>query len=107
MSDGTKLRALSTGDERQPLLAVVASGSDEDIITTSSIDPEEQRKLERPDELGWKSYTIYGILFVLGLLGLTLLIKGFIDTGDVEVRAPVLQSFSGDFFLPPIVHGLV
>ena len=68
------------GDERQPLLVP----SDGEPISTIT-DPEEQRKIERLDELGWKSYTVYGILFVLGMLALTLLIKGFIDAGDVEV----------------------
>lgn len=86
----TKLPAPGSGDldERQPLL--VSPGSDEiEEIVISTTDPEEQRKLERPDELGWKSYTFYGVLFTLGLLGLTLLIKGFIDAGDVEVRTPL------------------
>lgn len=75
-----KLPTSSNGvnvDERQPLLVP----SDGEPIT----DPEDQRKIEKLDELGWKSYTAYGILFVLGLLALTLLIKGFIDAGDVEV----------------------
>jgi hypothetical protein len=81
-----KLPASSNGDntdERQPLLVP----SDGEPISTIT-DPEEQRKIDRPDELGWKSYTAYGILLVLGLLTLTLLIKGFIDAGDAEVRKP-------------------
>ena len=84
-----KLPASSNGDnvdERQPLLVP----SDGEPISTID-DPEEQRKFERPDDLGWKSYTAYGILFVLGLLALTLLIKGFIDAGDVDVRKPFLS----------------
>jgi hypothetical protein len=68
-------------DERQPLL-IPSDGEPNSTLT----DCEEQRKIERQDELGWKSYTAYGILFVLCLLALTLLIKGFIDAGDVEVR---------------------
>lgn len=89
----TKLPASSNGDdhhpdERQPLLAPSGTSSLES-------DPEEQRKIERPDELGWKSYTVYGILCLLGLLALTLLIKGFIDAGDVEVRE---RTFSFFFF---------
>ena len=85
-----KLPASSNGDnvdERQPLLVP----SDGEPISTIT-DPEDQRKIERPEDLGWKSYTVYGILFVLGLLALTLLIKGFIDAGDVEVRKPFLKS---------------
>lgn len=84
-----KLPASSNGDnfdERQPLLVPSESIDGEPISTIT--DPEEQRKIERQDELGWKSYTVYGILFVLGLLAVTLLIKGFIDAGDVEVRKP-------------------
>ena len=85
-----KLPASSDGDnERQPLLVP----SDGEPISTIT-DPEDQRKVERPDELGWKSYTAYGILFVLGLLALTFLIKGFIDAGDVEVRKPFFFSFN-------------
>jgi hypothetical protein len=83
----TKLPASSNGDnpnERQPLL--VPSGPSLESVAQ---DPEEQRKIARPDELGWKSYTIYSILCLLGLLALTLLIKGFIDAGDVEVREPL------------------
>ena len=91
MSVGTttgKLPASSNGDnvdERQPLL-VPSGGIDGELISSTITDPEEQRKVERPDELGWKSYIVYGILFVLGLLAVTLLIKGFIDAGDVDVR---------------------
>ena len=89
-----KLPASSNGDnvdERQPLLVP----SDGEPISTLT-DPEDQRKIAR-DELGWKSYTAYGILFVLGLLALTLLIKGFIDSGDVEVWKLfyLVQSFKG------------
>jgi hypothetical protein len=74
-------------DERQPLLVPSSSSSslssgNGDFTTT---DLEDQRKIERQDELGWKSYTFYGILLVIGLLVLTLLVKGFIDAGDVEV----------------------
>ena len=78
----TKLPGSDNGnsDEHQPLL--VASRSDVEIIVSTS-DPEEQSKIERPDRLGWKSYTFYGILFTLGM---TIFIKGFIDAGDVEVR---------------------
>lgn len=80
----------SNPDERQPLLAV----SDGEIPISTTADPEEQRKLERPDELGWKSYTFYGVLFAVGLLSLTLLIKGFIDAGDMKVREnPSFLSF--------------
>lgn len=87
-----KLPASSNGDnvdERQPLLVP----SDGEPISTIT-DPEDHRKIERPDDLGWKSYTVYGILFVLGLLALTLLIKGFIDAGDVEVRKPFFILFT-------------
>ena len=87
MSVGKPIGKLpASGDnvnERQPLLVP----SDEELVSTIT-DPEEQRKIERLEEFGWKSYTAYGILFVLGLLALTLLIKGFIDAGDVEVRKP-------------------
>lgn len=86
-----KLPASSNGDnvdERQPLLVP----SDVEPISTIT-DHEDQRKIEIPDELGWKSYTVYGILFVLGLLALALLIKGFIDAGDVEVRKPFIFLF--------------
>jgi hypothetical protein len=76
-------------DERRPLLVP----SDGEPISTIA-DPEEQRKIERPDKLGWKSYTAYGILFVIGLFALTLLIKGFIDAGDVDVRKPFFIMFS-------------
>lgn len=92
-------------DECQPLL--VAPRSDQDTST----DPEEQRKPERADELGWKSYTFYGISFAIGLSGLTLIIKGLIDAGDVEVRTLQLSKQIFDFpfcsfffFLP---YGLV
>jgi hypothetical protein len=87
MSVTGKLPASSSGDnvdERQSLLVPSVDGD------PSITDPEEQRKIESPDELGWKSYTVYGILSVLGLLVLTLLIKGFIDAGDVEVRIPFI-----------------
>ena len=92
-----KLPASSNGDnvdERQPLL-IPSNG--EPISTIS--DPEDQRKIERPDDLGWKSYTAYGISLVLGLLALTLLIKGFIDSGDVEVRKlfHIVRPFKGKY----------
>lgn len=77
-------------DERQPLLVPSGIVDGEPISTIT--DPEEQRKIEVPDELGWKSYTVYAILFAVGLLAVTLLIKGFIDAGDVEVRKSFLSS---------------
>lgn len=88
----TKLPDSDNGnwDERQPLL--VASRSDAETIVSTS-DPEEQSKIERPNRLGWKSYTFYGILFILAIL----LIKAFIDTGDVEVRTALPLIFCSNF----------
>ena len=83
-----KVPSSINGDERQPLLVPSSEIGiiDQQNITTD--DPEDQRKVEGSDELGWKSYTFYGILLVIGLGALTLLIKGFIDAGDTEVRNP-------------------
>jgi len=71
-------------DERQPLLVPSSSSSSSGNGDSPTTDLEDQRKIERQDGLGWKSYTFYGILLVIGLLVLTLLVKGFIDAGDVE-----------------------
>lgn len=67
-------------DERRPLLAEQST---------------EQREGEEPpvttvkdDDLDWRWYTFYGVLTVLGIAILSLLIKGFIDSGDKEVRIP-------------------
>jgi hypothetical protein len=38
-----------------------------------------------PDKTGWKTWTSYGVLTVVGIVLLTLLIKGLIDAGDVDV----------------------
>ncbi|KAF8804146.1 mitochondrial carrier [Phlegmacium glaucopus] len=91
----TKLPAAVTCDECQPLL--VASRSEEDIIINSFTDPEDQRKLERSDVLGWKSYSFYGLSSTIGLLGLTLLIKGFIDAGDMkfDLRGALMRALAG------------
>ncbi|KAF8804160.1 mitochondrial carrier [Phlegmacium glaucopus] len=90
----TKLPASVTCDECQPLLA--ASRSDEDITIITSTDPEDQRKLERSDELGWKLYTFYGISTAVGLLGLTLLIKRCIHAGDeFDLRGALMSALGG------------
>ena len=53
--------------------------------------PEDGDELENgvdeapPDKTGWKTWTSYGVLTVLGIVLLTLLIKGLIDAGDVDV----------------------
>jgi hypothetical protein len=84
-------------DERQPLLVPSSSNGNGGSTTSTATDPEDQRKIERQDELGWKSYTFYGILLVIGLLVLTLLIKGFIDAGDVEfdLRGALMKALGG------------
>lgn len=43
--------------------------------------------VSKDDDLDWRWYTFYTLLTVLGLVALALLIKGFIDAGDNDVRA--------------------
>lgn len=73
---------LSLNSERQPLLSTPSTEQ-------GGFDPQadEESVVPAPDktETGWKTWTFYGISVILGLAALTLLIKGFIDAGDVDV----------------------
>jgi len=40
---------------------------------------------EPANDLTWRRYASYGLLFTLSLIAFTLLIKGFIDAGDKDV----------------------
>ncbi|KAF8152223.1 mitochondrial carrier [Crassisporium funariophilum] len=94
----------TSDDERQPLLTTspvdvsAQPASDEENIHASLLQPGEVRKDEVADvSLGWKAWTAYGVAFVLGLVALTLLIKGFLDAGDskFDLRGALKKALGG------------
>ena len=71
-------------DERRPLLspAQVEEGpftGDEPFVVSTDALPLDK------EELTWRWYIFYGVSLSFALLGVTLLIKGFIDAGDTDV----------------------
>lgn len=50
-----------------------------------------------PHKIGWKTWTSYGVLTAVGIVLLTLLIKGFIDAGDVDfdLRGALFSALGG------------
>ena len=70
-------------DETQPLLGggTQPGPADGDELENGVVGNDEAP----PDKTGWKTWTTYGVLTVLGIVLLTLLIKGLIDAGDVDV----------------------
>ncbi|TFK38336.1 mitochondrial carrier domain-containing protein [Crucibulum laeve] len=76
--------------ERQPLLTpgdvVAYERNDEENARTPLIAPTEddEEEVVPKEPWGWKWWTFYGVLGVTGIVLLALLIKGFIDSGDVD-----------------------
>lgn len=88
-TDNTKVAPSNGADERQPLLA--RTGDAEPNVQERFLDPRDPNAepltpVSKEDDLDWRWYTFYTLLTLLGLVALALLIKGFIDAGDNEVR---------------------
>lgn len=81
----TKVPTPSTSnDERQPLL------QPSDAVVDVPADEGRRQEFGEPetgkiDDLTWRGYAFYGASFIIGLLALGFLIKGFIDSGDKDV----------------------
>ncbi|KAF4622301.1 hypothetical protein D9613_009209 [Agrocybe pediades] len=72
-------------NERRPLLA------DQQQQQQSSTELREEEEPQavmttKEDDLDWRWLTFYGVLTVLGIVGLSFLIKGFIESGDKDSR---------------------
>ena len=81
------MTATTASDERQPLLPRTtdsepqsADNVQEELIDSDATAP------PKADDLNWRAYTFYGVVLLAGLIALSLLIKGFIDSGEKEVR---------------------
>lgn len=75
----------ATPDERQPLLPTTTES------TPQTEDNEQEQLLDdvqptpKEDDLGWRAYAFYTTIILAGTVALSLLIKGFIDSGDTNV----------------------
>ena len=88
-TSNTRATSANGPDERQPLL--VRTEDAEPNIQERFLDPRDPNAepltpVSKEDDLDWRWYTFYTLLTVLGLVGMALLIKGFIDAGDNDVR---------------------
>lgn len=81
-----------TASESQPLLS--PSQIEEAGLIPSQLDnaADEHDPSKQKDELTWRWYGFYGLLLILGILVVSLLIKGFIDAGDKDVSGAQLLS---------------
>ncbi|KAJ3490270.1 hypothetical protein NLJ89_g11447 [Agrocybe chaxingu] len=77
------MTAGSLTDERQPLLEPVKQPGD-DVLQEVERGEAEREEIVKVEELTWRWYALYGALLLVGLVALTLLIKGFIDAGDKD-----------------------
>jgi len=76
-------------NERQPLLQtdpITPQEVEEDHVP-EYIERGEAEEATKVEELTWRWYTFYGVLFLAGLVAMSLLIKGFIESGDKDVSA--------------------
>ncbi|KAF9481454.1 mitochondrial carrier [Pholiota conissans] len=75
------------GDERQPLLSSRMTDS-EGNVHERFLDPRDPDAAAVPpakdEDLDVRSYVVYGVLTIAGIVGLSFLIKGFIDAGDTH-----------------------
>lgn len=92
-TDNTRVASSNGTDERQPLLARTEDAepnTQERFLVPRDPNAEPLTPVSKDDDLDWRWYTFYTILTVLGLVALALLIKGFIDAGDNDVRRKYL-----------------
>lgn len=84
----TSSQSSSTLDERQPLLAKPADEEALESVPSSEplLNTSEDTSIANGKDLEWSSLAWYTGLMIAGLVGLGLLIKGFIDAGDTKVR---------------------
>ena len=79
--------AIHIEPEKRPSPSHLSSSDDGSKGFHESADaPTSPTTTAKADDLDWRWYTFYGVLITAGLVALTLLIKGFIDAGDTEVR---------------------
>jgi len=72
-------------DELRPLLESSTAPPDYDAIVVVSEESTPQDILvSKEPESNWKQWISYGVLAVAGVIGLSLFIKAFIDSGDVD-----------------------
>ena len=72
-------------DELRPLLESSKAPAPYDAVVVIDEETAPSSKTEEPAGSDWKWWITYAVLTIAGIVGLSLFIKAFIDSGDVDV----------------------